>query len=152
MSIQPPPMPPSIIFPDQAKIDDDHLRILSVFHFVFAGFAVLGLFFIAAHFAIMHSVFGNPELWNNQPGSNPPPEGFFDAFRWMYLFMALVIIAGGVMNYLSGVYLRKKKHRTFSMIVAGVNCMNMPLGTALGVFTLIVLLRDSVSRAYGAGD
>ena len=153
MPQQPPPMPqpqaPTALMCDPRKTDDDHRRILAVMHFVMAGFAVLGLVFIGAHFAIMDTVFGNPEMWKNQQGSNPPPEEFFAIFSWMYLFMAVMILAVGVGNGLSGLYLRKKKNRMFSMVIAGVNCLNMPLGMALGVFTFIVLSRDSVREAYG---
>ena len=149
MPQQPPPMPQPVLVRDPRKTDDDHLRILAVLHFVMAGLAFVGLLFIGAHFAIMDTVFGNPDMWKNQPGSNPPPEEFFDVFKWMYLLTAVLIFAGGVGNALSGIYLRKRKNRVFSMIVAGINCMNMPMGTVLGVFTLMVLFRDSVRDAYG---
>jgi hypothetical protein len=39
----------------------------------------------------------------------------------------------------------------FSLVIAGLNCIQIPFGTALGVFTIIVLLRDSVREAYAAG-
>jgi hypothetical protein len=38
--------------------------------------------------------------------------------------------------------------RLFSLIVAGFMCMFFPFGTALGVFTFIVLTRESVRRLY----
>jgi hypothetical protein len=34
------------------------------------------------------------------------------------------------------------------MVVAGLNCAQMPLGTVLGVFTLMVLSRESVKSLY----
>jgi len=34
------------------------------------------------------------------------------------------------------------------MIVAGLNCLHIPLGTLLGVFTLVVLSRGSVATMY----
>jgi len=144
-----PPTPVSrLIVRDQQTIDDDHLRILAVLHFVTAGLAVLGLLFVALHFTIMHSVFGNPDMWKNQQGGDLQPDEFFAVFQWMYLLMAAGLVGGAIVNVLSGLYLRKKKHRLFSMIVAGLNCIHMPLGTALGVFTFIVLLRDTVRQAY----
>ena len=134
---------------DQSKVDDDHLRLLAIFHFLMAAMSLLGLLFIAGHFYIMHSVFANPEIWKNQKGGgSPPPAELMDMFQWMYLVMALFILAGGVINFLSALYLRKKTNRVFSMVIAGINCMHMPLGTLLGVFTLMVLTRDSVRDAY----
>jgi hypothetical protein len=51
-------------------------------------------------------------------------------------------------NLVSGLFIMRRKCRTFSMIVAGANCIQIPFGTVLGVFTLLVLLRDSVREAY----
>jgi len=141
-------MPQSIWVQNRQKIDDDHLRLLSAFHFVMAGLSVLGLLFIVAHYAVMSSVFGNPEMWKTNKGG-PPPQEFWWAFQWMYLLLGGLIVAGGVVNFLSGKYLRVKKNRMFCMIVAGVNCLNMPLGMILGVFTFVVLLRPSVRVEYG---
>jgi hypothetical protein len=33
--------------------------------------------------------------------------------------------------------------------MAGIACVFMPFGTVLGVFTIIVLMRDSVRRLFG---
>jgi len=41
------PLPP--LPRDQRKIDEDHLNLLGIFHFVGAGLAMLGLLFLVAH-------------------------------------------------------------------------------------------------------
>jgi hypothetical protein len=138
-------LPP--VFRDQRKIDSDHLNLLSIFHFVGAGFAVLGILFLLVHFAFLRMFFANPKMWENQKGG-PPPAEFFAVFKWFYLVGAVWFAASAVLNLLSGLFLRAKKHRTFSLIVACINCLHMPLGTVLGVFTIIVLVRDSVRQLY----
>ena len=35
--------------------------------------------------------------------------------------------------------------------MAGVNCLSMPIGTTLGIFTFVVLLRPSVTALYDHG-
>jgi hypothetical protein len=134
---------------DQRKIDADQLNLLVIFHFIGAGLALLGILFLLAHFAIFHAVFANPKMWENQK-QGPPPAEFFAIFRWFYLVMGIWFLASGVLNVISGVCLRARKHRTFSTVVAGINCVHMPLGTVLGVFTIIVLMRDSVRELYEA--
>lgn len=42
------------------------------------------------------------------------------------------------------------KRKRATLIVSGLNCLQIPFGTVLGVFTLVVLLRDSVREAYEA--
>jgi len=148
-------IPPIAPLPrDQRGIDDDHLNLLSIFHFVAAGFACLGILFLMVHFAFMHFVFTNPALWQNQKQSPPPPE-FFQMFHFVFIFfyllMGLWLLASAVLNILSGVFLRTRKHRTFSIVVSAINCLQVPLGTILGIFTIIVLTRNSVRELYEAG-
>lgn len=38
----------------------------------------------------------------------------------------------------------------FALVVAGPDCVWIPVGTALGVFTISVLPRDSVRQSYAA--
>ena len=53
---------------------------------------------------------------------------------------ALIIVAGR--------FLARSKHYRFCKVMAGVSCVWLPLGTALGVFTLIVLRRPSVKKLF----
>jgi hypothetical protein len=46
--------------------------------------------------------------------------------------------------------IKRREKYTFCLIAAGLNWMHMPIGTILGVFTLIVLTRDSVGQLFGA--
>lgn len=137
---------------DQRKIDADHLNLLAIFHFVGAGLALLGILFLVGHYAIMHAVFTNPKFFENQKPPMPvPPEQIFAVLKWFYLAMGVWFVASAILNVISGICLRARKGRTFSLVVAGINCLHIPLGTVLGVFTLVVLLRDSVRERFAAG-
>jgi hypothetical protein len=138
-------LPP--ILRDQRKIDADHLKLLSIFHFVSAGFALLGVLFLLAHFLMFNMIISNPKLWQDQ-SQGPSPQEFFAIFRWFYLFMGIWFFTSGVINIISGLSMRAKKRRMFSLIVAGFNCLYIPLGTVLGIFTIVVLMRDSVRELY----
>jgi hypothetical protein len=140
-------LPPEIAAQNQERRDREHLKLLTIFHFVFAGLALVGEGFLGVHYAIMHTVFSNPQMWKSQ-SQNMPPKDFLDVFVWFYLFMGLILLAVLVLNVLSGIFLRQKKYRFFSLIIAGLDCLQIPFGTALGVFTIFVLTRDSVRRLY----
>jgi hypothetical protein len=128
-------------------VDKQHLNLLSVFHFVGAGFALLGIAFVFLHYALLSTVMNNPAMWGKNPAAAPPP-GFFDMFRWVYVVLGGWMGASLVLNLLAAIYLRAQKHRTFCFVVAATNCLHMPLGTVLGIFTIIVLARDSVRMAF----
>ena len=148
---RPPPapstLPPEVTIQNQQRRDREHLKLLSIFHFVFGGLALLGIGFLFVHYFIMHTVFSNAELWKSQKEAMPP-KAFLDAFIWFYLFMGVMLLTGLVLNMLSGLFLSQKRHRVFSLIIGGLNCLQIPFGTALGVFTIIVLSRDSVRELY----
>lgn len=127
--------------------DDEHLKLLSVFHFVVGGLALFGIVFLVVHYLVMSEVFAHPERWQTK-GTPPSPE-FFAIFIWVYIFVGAILVAASILNILSGIFLFQRRNRMFSLIVAGLDCFQVPIGTALGVFTIIVLLRDSVRRTYG---
>jgi hypothetical protein len=90
---------------DQRKVDADHLRLLSVFHFVVAGLAVAGIGFLVLHYVIMHAVLANPEMWKNQKGTGPRPDEFFAFFKWFYIVFGGALVAGAIANLLSGLFI-----------------------------------------------
>lgn len=139
------PLPP--LLRDQRKIDAEHLKLLAIFHFVLAGLTALGLGFLFMHWFFMSSIFSHPAIWQNAKGP-PPPKEFFAIFKWLYLFMGTLFVGIGVANLVSGWCIQRRRAKPFSLIVAGINCLGFPFGTTLGVFTLVVLLRESVTEAY----
>lgn len=148
------PIPPIAPLPtNQRNIDVDHLNLLSIFYFVAAGLGFFSILFMTAYFAFVQTVISNPSFWQNHKGPSPPPEIFQTShiLIWFYLFLAFWCMAWVIMNLLSGIFLRTRKYRTFSFVVAGINCLQVPVGTVLGVFTIIVLLRESVRELYETG-
>jgi hypothetical protein len=132
------------------KEDEDYLRLLSIFHYVVGGLA--GLF---ACFPMIHVVVGlmfifSPEMFQGK-GEQPPPW-----FGWIFVIVgSMAIIIGWIFAILilaAGRCLAKRKRYMFCLVVAGIECMFMPFGTALGVFTIIVLMRDSVKQLFVPKD
>ena len=134
---------------DQRKVDAEQLRLLAIFHFVIAGIALIGVGFLFLHWALMHSMLSHPEAWNARPADAPPP-GLFKMMRWFYAIAGTVIVTASAANAVSGWLIRRRRGRMFSLVVAALNCMAAPFGSVLGVFTLIVLVRDSVVELYEA--
>ena len=139
--------PPVLASDQQTRRDAEHLKLLSIFHFILAGLGLFGIGFLALHFTFMRTIFMNPETWKNEK-SGPPPEIFLKLMMWGYAFGVVVILIGGVINLLSGLFIRQRRHRMFSIIIGGLNCLHVPFGTLLGVFTILILSRDSVRKIY----
>jgi hypothetical protein len=146
--MQNPTPAPLAISDDQRRRDGEHVQLLSIFHFVVGGLSAAAIAFLCLHFLFFYFVFMNPEMWQGQ--KELPPREFFHVFIWFYVFMGVMFAAGAVVNVLSGLFMQRRTHRTFSLVVAGLDCLQMPFGTILGVFTIVVLTRDSVRASYEA--
>ncbi|MEW6368891.1 MAG: hypothetical protein AB1714_30040 [Acidobacteriota bacterium] len=126
--------------------DEEHLRLLSIFHYVVGGLA--GLF---ALLPIFHLVFGlffilAPEKF---AGRGQPPMALFG---WFFVIIAAVFItigwafAGAVLA--AGRFLARRRHYMFCLVMGGIECIFMPFGTVLGVFTILVLVREPVKQLF----
>jgi hypothetical protein len=91
----------------------------------------------------------HPDFFENRhhPHQGLPPEiGFL--FAGLGAFIVLLGWTVGILTIYSGRCLQTHRHRTFSLVMAAIHCLWMPLGTILGVFTFVVLSRQSVIRLY----
>ena len=125
--------------------DEEHLRLLSIFHFVVAGMTALFALFPVIHLAIGLAIVSG--------AVEPTGGGEIPAFvGWAFVIFAstwiFVGLAFAVLIALGGRALRRRRHYTFCIVVAGAACLIVPFGTVLGVFTIIVLLRDSVKEMF----
>ena len=127
--------------------DEEHLRLLSTFHYVVAGIGALFACFPLIHVAIGVMLITNPA---SMSGGNaaPPPAGFGYLFAGIGTLFVLMGWSAAACTFVSGRYLARRKKRMFSFVVGAFLCMFVPFGTVLGIFTIIVLSRDSVQRLY----
>ena len=129
------------------KNDASQLKLLMVFHYVLSGLSVVGLGFLFLHYKFLDMMMSNPEMWA-ESNQGPPPDTFLEMFIYFYIVMGFMMIVFAAANALSARFIQTRRHRMYSLIIAGLDCLMFPFGTALGVFTLIVLLRDSVESIY----
>jgi hypothetical protein len=127
-----------------AAQDDSHLKLLSVFYYVWGGLTVLlsccGVVWILIAGGVLTAVARE---------QNGPPAwvgGFVMVIGLVAIAFAWVI-AG--LTIWTGYNLSQRKHYTFCLVVAAISCLSFPFGTALGVFTIIVLLRPTVKQLFG---
>ena len=156
MTLPPDFVPYATTVPSPFDRDADHLRILSILHYVWGGLTLL-----FSSLFIFHVVIGLAMVSGHSPFTMPPPTTAGGAAQQLppemgYMFVGMggcAVACGwtlGILTIASGRRLARRRSRVFSMVVAGLNCISVPFGTTLGVFTFIVLARDSVRLAYEA--
>ena len=130
-----------------ADDDSEQLRLLSVFHCVLA--AIAGL---VALFPCIHLVMGILMVQGKfgPQGRDEVPE----AMGWIFIVAASVAILLGL-SFAVGLLvaarsLKSARRYTFCLVMAGLSCIFVPVGTVLGVFTILVLNRESVKARFRA--
>jgi len=129
-------------------LDLQHLKALSICHYVLGGLLAVFSSIFLIHVGMGIMLITSPSTMS---GGGAPPPPFMG---WMFLMIGsgAVLVGWTLSGFLiaAGRFLARRKHHLFCLIVAGVSCAWAPLGTALGVFTLIVLLRPSVKELFQA--
>jgi hypothetical protein len=127
--------------------DEEHLHLLSIFHFVLAAICAAIALFPLAYLSFGLAMMGGG-LFEDRPGQLPAAFAgcFVAGFGGLFLG---ALTAYAVALYLAGKYLKERRRHTFCVVVAAISCAFQPIGTVLGVFTLVVLFRPAVKTMFG---
>lgn len=113
--------------------DDLLLDLASTLHYVAAGLDLLIFAGVAVMLAYVPGMY----------------EGVGVAERGVIqLVVGIVLFPSFVMHILSGVFLRQRKNRLFCIVHAALQCLSIPFGLALGVFTIVILNRENVQLLF----
>lgn len=123
--------------------DEKNLDLLALFHYVLGGLTAL-----CACFPLIHVAVGLALVFGNLDGPNPPPAFFGWFFVAIGGFCVLAGWALAVAMAVAGAKLKRRTARTYCLVVGALECMLMPLGTVLGVFTLLVLTKEPVKALF----
>ena len=146
--------PPSLLSSTQtvnstpsATDDEQHLRLLSIFHYVLGSLTALFACFPLIHVAIGLAMVFAPHSMSNRPGGEPP-----EFVGWLFTcFGAGMFLAGlavAVCIVLAGRFIAQRRRYWFIFILACFQCTIFPFGTVLGVFTILVLSRQGVKSLF----
>jgi hypothetical protein len=125
--------------------DLEHLKLLAIFHYVVAGLAALFACIPLFHFFIGLGIASG--AFDDAPGE----ARLIGVF--LMVIAGLIIVTGWAMAvaiFIAGRNLARQTHYTYCLVMAGIECIFMPFGTVLGVFTIVVLMRESVKALFGA--
>src|ERR1700689_3912620 len=145
-------MPAEAHYPTDSDIEQ--LRVLSVLYFIYGGLAgcmcVAGLVLVAG--SLIAGSVGAASMASSDQGLWPwnilaPAFGA----TLVATFGAAFAVLGGAMaavRIATGFALRQHRHRTFCLVVAVLTALSLPLGSVLGLATLLVMLRPGVGNLF----
>jgi len=135
----------------QAIVDEEHIKLLSLGYMISAGvaafFSVLGLFYILMGIVMSIAISHAPP---SAKTGEPPPAFIGWIFAGVGLLIFLLATGVAIARFWAGRCIKRRKSRTFCMVIAAIGCLEFPYGTALGVLSLMVLGRGSVIKQFNA--
>jgi hypothetical protein len=130
--------------------DREHLRLLSICHYLLAGFT----FVVGGAAILILSVYVALSAGGAAPGGGDQVLGAIFGVMLMIEVAPIVLVMWLMAGFIAacGRCLAVHKHYRFCLVVAQIECLWIPFGTILGVFTLIVLFRPAVDSAFKGLD
>jgi hypothetical protein len=130
--------------------DLEHLKLLGIFHYIWGALSLIGGIFIGGYFLVIGII-----LMNNPPTSTSSEDSGTASMAGGILIgvgvvLFLVVVVYGILTLMAGGKYRKHQGGYwFCFILAIVTLVigGIP-GIVLGIFSLIVLSRDSVKTLF----
>lgn len=135
----------------QAVLDEEHLRLLALFHYILGGvtvvFGLLGGVW-AAFVAVMFASFP-PPFPDGASEDVARQMKVLPAFMMTFFgLMAALAVVYGIVEIVAGRCIAQRRARVFTLLVALPRVVYIPFGTLLSIFTFVVLERASVQQLY----
>lgn len=121
----------------------NNLDTISTFHYVWGGLKLFASLFILLYVVMGIGMFfagaDNGEFDLQMSG------GILVVFG---IFGFVIVVALGVLSLLCGKYLKERRNRVFCMVMSALACANAPLGTVLGIFTILEIEKPEVKKLF----
>ena len=131
---------------DSMDRDTEQLNLLAIFHYVVAGLAALFSFFPLLYTALGVIFIFAARHGTVKPGEELPPE----FLGWIFAVVGalLFVIGMAICILIAGRSLALRKHYSSALVIACIECLFVPFGTILGVFTIVALSPESVKALF----
>lgn len=133
---------------NQTNDSSQHLKVLSIVYYVFAGIMGLLSCIPFIHIFLGISALNNPEMFEGE--SNP--EEASKMFGYLFTGIgSLVVLIGWtvtILTFLTGRFIGKQQRWLYCMVMSGILCLSFPFGTVLGITSLILLSKPQYKSLF----
>ena len=128
----------------QRQEDERQIRYLTIANYIYAGINALGVLFGAGIFLFVTGV-----LSFNRADIDPEALPILSLVGGTLGFLIVLIpMAATVLHLMFARCLQTRRAYMFCVVMAAWTCLSVPIGTAIGVLTLVVLMRPSVRQLF----
>jgi hypothetical protein len=126
--------------------DESDLNLLSTLHYVWSGLLGCGTLGTLGYFTLVAGAIGvGASGGGGRPGEAVAVVGVTAVIGIVVTAMMLALF---IIHLLAAAGLKKRKRRTLIYIASGLMCTSVPLGTLLGIFTIMTLGRPGVKALF----
>jgi hypothetical protein len=133
----------------QSILDEEHLRLLRIAYLLQGA-----TYTIASVFGTIYCVFGLFLMiaapHSSAREADPRLVGGFMVILGVAITLGLAAYGG--LHLFAARCLRLRQSRGLCLFAAALSCLQVPIGTAIGIFTFIVLGRTRVRAMFDAGS
>jgi zinc-ribbon domain len=133
---------------------NSHVRVMGILWAIYSGFRILmavwTLVFSRMFLPTFMNVVTKSMPQDSDPGVAPLMRSIVQMMSGFYAISAIFAILAGSLGFWAAWALLKHEPngRTLALVVAVISLIGIPVGTALGVYTLVVLLPAKADRTY----
>jgi hypothetical protein len=132
---------------DSPDITAHDLRLLSIGYYIQAGIAAFYSILMLGYLGFAGAMLTSIARSTNDNGQNIPPA----LLSFLSIVLLILLLVAGLYTvalFLAGLWLRRFRNLLFIQVVAALNCIAIPYGTVLGIFTFMVLQRPSAKHFF----
>jgi len=129
----------------QQQMNDNNMRTLVLLHRIYGAIQLVLSCCAMLWISFVFGIIGFAA--SSDPGSKPPPQvaGFIIGV-WATIILFVLLVAS--LNFLCANWIKERRNWTGVMVLSVINCLHIPHGLALGVFTMITINKPEVKDSF----
>jgi len=145
------PVPPAPVHPAiQAALDANHLYLLEVGFYISSFLTALRFlwFLVIAGFFAIAGIGASFAAQKASAHGQEPPVFVFYLLAVVFGTLIILTLIFAALEFYAGICLKRRQHPVLIQVIAAFYCLSIPWGTALGVFTFMVLNRPTIRLLF----
>src|ERR1700761_8818665 len=136
---------------DSPLITSHDLRLLSIGYYIQGGIAAFYTLLMLGYSAFATAILANINKVAAESSQQQVPPALLSIISILLAILLGLACIYTVCMFLAGYWLPRFRNKVFIQIIGALNCLAIPYGTVLGIFTLMVLQRPSAKQFFAAG-
>ena len=136
---------------DSPLITSHDLRLLSIGYYIQGGIAAFYTLLMLGYSAFATAILANINKVAAESRQQQVPPALLSIISILLAILLGLACVYTVCMFLVGYWLPRSRNKVFIQIIGALNCLAIPYGTVLGIFTLMVLQRPSAKQFFAAG-